>query len=122
MNQRTYKMLWPALKLPIGKKPSTLEMDSTLQNHTWELVDLPPGTKLLGCKWILKEKMRVDGSIEKYKARLVAKGYRQREGHDFFYTYSLVSRITFIRVLIAIAVLHNLEIHQMDVKTTILNT
>ncbi|WKA01333.1 hypothetical protein VitviT2T_019618 [Vitis vinifera] len=53
------------------------EIDSILQNHTWELVDLPPGCKPLSSKWIFKRKMKVDGSIDKYKARLVIKGYRQ---------------------------------------------
>ena len=46
-----------------------------MQNHTWELVDLPPGSKPLGYKWIFKRKMKTDGSIDKYKARLVVKGY-----------------------------------------------
>ncbi|GJT62068.1 retrovirus-related pol polyprotein from transposon TNT 1-94 [Tanacetum coccineum] len=45
------------------------EIDSILQNHTWELVDLPPGCKPLGYKWIFKKKMKVDGTITKYKAR-----------------------------------------------------
>ncbi len=92
-----------------------------MQNNTWELVDLPPGNKPLGCKWILKKKYKADGSIDKYKARLVAKGYRQKEGLDFFDTYSPVTRITSVRVLMAIAALHNLEVHQMDVKTVFLN-
>ena len=65
--------------------------------------------------------MNVDGSIEKYKARLVVKGFRQKEGLDYFATYSPVTRITSIRKLIAIASLYNLEIHQMDVKTAFLN-
>lgn len=43
------------------------------------------------------------------------------EGLDYFDTYSSVTRITYIRVLIAIAALHNLEIHQMDMKTAFLN-
>ena len=72
-------------------------------------------------KWIFKRKLKPDVSIDKYKARLVAMGYRQKEGLDYFDTYSPVTRITFIRMLIAIAVLHNLVIHQMDVKTTFLN-
>ena len=40
---------------------------------------------------------------------------------DYFDTYSPVTRITSIQMLIAIATLHNLEIHQMDVKTAFLN-
>ena len=52
---------------------------------------------------------------------MVAKGYRQKHGLDFFDTYSPVTRITSIRLLIAIAALHNMEIHQMDVKTAFLN-
>ena len=65
--------------------------------------------------------MKYDGTIDKYKAKLVAKWFKQKECLDFFDTYSRVARITSIRVLIAIAALHNLEIHQMDVKTTFLN-
>ena len=65
--------------------------------------------------------MKVDGSIDKYKARLVIKGYKQQEGVDYFDTYSPVTRITSIRLIIAVAALRNLEIHQMDVKTAFLN-
>ncbi|GFP97577.1 retrovirus-related pol polyprotein from transposon tnt 1-94 [Phtheirospermum japonicum] len=97
------------------------EIDSIMQNHTCILTDLPEGCKPLGSKWILKRKFRADGSIDKYKARLVVKGFLQKEGYDFFDTYSPVTRITSIRVLLAIAALHNLEIHQMDVKIAFLN-
>lgn len=89
-----------------------------MHNHTSELTDLPSGCRPLGCKWIFKKKNKEDGSIDKYKTRLVAKGFRQKDGYDFFDTYSLVIEITSISVLIAIAALHNLEIHQIDVKKT----
>lgn len=46
-----------------------------------KLVDLPAGTKLIGCKWIFKRKLKADGSIDKYKARLVAKGFSQKKRH-----------------------------------------
>ncbi|RVW34150.1 Retrovirus-related Pol polyprotein from transposon RE2 [Vitis vinifera] len=59
------------------KEAMKSEIDCILQNHTWEVVDLPPGCKPLSSKWIFKRKMKVDGSIDKYKARLVIKGYRQ---------------------------------------------
>ena len=75
------------------------------------------GTKPLRWKWVLKKKkLGRDGSIEKYNARLLAKGFRQKEGIDFFDTYSHVSRISSIRFSIAIVVVHNLIIHQMGVK------
>ncbi|KAD6454592.1 hypothetical protein E3N88_09298 [Mikania micrantha] len=65
--------------------------------------------------------MKADGSIDKYKAKLVIKGFRQKEGVDYFDTYSLVTRITSIRLVLAIVALRILEVHQMDVKTSFLN-
>nr|GEW21326.1 retrovirus-related Pol polyprotein from transposon TNT 1-94 [Tanacetum cinerariifolium] len=75
----------------------------------------------IGCKWIFKRKMTVDGTIDKFKARLVIQGFRQKKGIDYFDTYAPVARITTIRLLLALAAIHNLVIHQMDVKTTFLN-
>ena len=95
----------------LWKEAIKSEIDSILQNHTWELVDLPPGSKPLGYKWIFKRKMKTDGTIDKYKARLVIKGYKQKEGLDYFDMYSLVMRITSIRMVLTIAALRNLEVH-----------
>jgi hypothetical protein len=95
------------------------EMDSILSNGTWELSELPFGCKLIGCKWVFKKKFRPDGTIEKYKAQLVAKGYTQKEGEDFFDTYSTVARM--IRILLSLAASYGLIVRQMDVKTTFLN-
>ncbi|KAK1618488.1 hypothetical protein QYE76_024005 [Lolium multiflorum] len=97
------------------------EMDSILANGTWEITDRPYGCKPVGCKWVFKKKLRPDGTIEKYKARLVAKGYTQKDGEDFFDTYSPVARLTTIRVLLSLAASHGLLVHQMDVKTAFLN-
>ncbi|GKA28421.1 zinc finger, CCHC-type containing protein, partial [Tanacetum coccineum] len=63
----------------------------------------------------------VDGTIEKFKERLVIQGFRKKSGIDYIDTYALVARITTIRLLIALASIHNLIIHQMDVKTAFLN-
>ena len=51
------------------------EFSSLQKSNTWELVDLPPGRKLVQCKWVYKTKFDADGSPLKYKARLVAKVY-----------------------------------------------
>ena len=79
-----------------------------MYNHTWELVDLPPGTKIIGCKWIFKRKLKQDGSIEKYKASLVAKGLKQMTDVDYFDIFFPITRITSIRVLIALTSIHNI--------------
>ena len=97
------------------------EIESLISNRTWKLVDLPPDYKTIGCKWVLRKKLKPDGSIDKFKAKLVAKGFKQKADLDFFDTFSSVTRITSIRLLIAIAVIFDLKIHQMDVKTVFLN-
>jgi hypothetical protein len=52
---------------------------------------------------------------------LVAKGDTQKEGEDFFDTYSPVARLTTIHILLSLAASHGLLVHQMDVKTAFLN-
>jgi hypothetical protein len=92
-----------------------------MSNGTCEVVDRPYGCKPVGCKWVFTKKLRPDGTIEKYKARLVAKGYTQKEGEDYFDTYSPVARLTTIRVLLSLAASHGLFVLEMDVKTSFLN-
>jgi hypothetical protein len=92
-----------------------------MSNETWKIVDRPYGCKPIGCKWVFKKKFRPDGTIERYKTRLMAKGYTQKEGEDFFDTYSPVARLTTIRVLLSLAASYGLIVHQMDVKTALLN-
>ena len=65
--------------------------------------------------------MKPVGSIDKFKARLVAKAFKQKADLDFFDTFSLIIRITSIILLITIAAIFYLKIHQMDVKTAFLD-
>ena len=88
----TFEDAMKSLDSPFWKEAVDNEMNSLIQNHTWELTNLPPGCKTIGCKWIFKKKLRPDGSIDKFKARLVAKGFTQRPGVDFFDVYAHVAR------------------------------
>ncbi|GJV21831.1 zinc finger, CCHC-type containing protein [Tanacetum coccineum] len=118
---RTYNEAMQSRDSAFWKEAIDDEIGSIMENNTWVLSNLPPGYKSLGCKWIFKRKMKVDGTINKFKARLVIQGFRQKEGIDYFDTYAPVARITTIRLLLALAAIHNLVIHQMDVKTAFLN-
>ena len=85
-------------------------MDSMHSNQVWELVDLPEGVKLIGCKWIYKRKRGADGRVETYKARLVAKDYTQKKGIDYEDTFSLVAMLKSICILLYIAAHMDYEI------------
>nr|GEV42848.1 hypothetical protein [Tanacetum cinerariifolium] len=68
-----------------------------------------------------RRKLKINGTVEKFKARLVIQGFKQKSWIDYFDTYALVARISTIRLLIAMASIHSLIIHQMDVKIAFLN-
>ncbi|GKA31838.1 zinc finger, CCHC-type containing protein [Tanacetum coccineum] len=119
---RTYDEAMQSRDAAFWKEAIDDEIGSIMENNTWVLSDLPHGCKPLGCKWIFKRKMKVNGTIDKFKARLVIQGFRQKERIDYFDTYAPVARITTIRLLLALAAINNLVIHQMDVKTTFLNS
>ena len=65
---QTFKETMKSSEAQYWKEAVNSEVESILNNHTWELVDLPPGNKPLGYKWIFKRKLKDDGTIDKYKA------------------------------------------------------
>ncbi|PKU59678.1 Retrovirus-related Pol polyprotein from transposon TNT 1-94 [Dendrobium catenatum] len=97
------------------------EMKSIKDNDVWDLSELPEGAKPIGYKWIFKIKRDAKGNIKRYKARLVAKGFTQKEGIYFKVTFSLVSSKDSFRIIMALVAHYDLELQQMDVKTTFLN-
>ena len=79
------------------------------------------GRKHVGSKWMFKKKLNATGKVEKYKAQLVEKGYSQVEGIDFGDIFSPVEKLTSIRFLSSLVLAFDIEVKEMDVKTTFLH-
>jgi hypothetical protein len=94
------------------------ELTALVQTGTWNIVDLPPNVKPIGCRWFYKIKHHADGSLEMFK--VVTKGYNQIEGLDYFDTYSPVAKLTTGILVIALASIHHWFIHQLDVNNAFL--
>ena len=61
-----------------------------LNNHTWVLVSLLKGRKLVHCKWVCITKYVANGFVDKNKAYLVENRFLKVEGIDNYKTLTLV--------------------------------
>ncbi|GJY62381.1 putative ribonuclease H-like domain-containing protein [Tanacetum coccineum] len=61
------------------------------------------GKRVIGTKWVFRNKRDERGTIIKNKARLVAQGYRQEEGVDLYEVLHQFARIESNQTLLAIA-------------------
>ncbi len=82
---------------------------------------LPKGREPISCKWVFKIKHGVDGEVERYKAKLVTKGLTQTFGINYNKTFAPVTKFVSISCILALTTIKDMEIHQMDVKTTFIN-
>ncbi|GJR00265.1 putative ribonuclease H-like domain-containing protein [Tanacetum coccineum] len=86
----------------------------------WILVDLPYGKKVIGTKWVYRNKKDERGVVVRNKARLVAQGYKEEEGIDYDEVFTHVARIEAIRIFLAFASYMGFIVYQMDVKSAFL--
>ncbi|SOV02733.1 uncharacterized protein UDID_18017 [Ustilago sp. UG-2017a] len=103
--------------------PSIQAHDNGLEAMgTWEIVDVPPNTRLVNSKIILRLKLDADGIPVRHKVRLIARGFTQWEGIDFEETFAPVALLSTIRALLSLAVERNWEVHQLDITMAYLNS
>ena len=97
------------------------EMDALNGNDTWNLVHLPTGKKVIGCRWVFAVKVNPDGSVAQLKTQLVAKGYAQIYGVDYYDTFSPIAKMISVRLFISLAATHNWDLNQLDIKNAFLH-
>ncbi|GJY83005.1 putative ribonuclease H-like domain-containing protein [Tanacetum coccineum] len=86
----------------------------------WILVDLPKGKKIIGLKWVYRNKKDERGIVIRNKARLVSQGHTQEEGIDYDEVFAHVAWIEAMRIFLAFASYMGFIVYQMDVKSAFL--
>ncbi|KAJ3569220.1 hypothetical protein NP233_g5191 [Leucocoprinus birnbaumii] len=83
--------------------------------------EIPEGRRLVGGRFVFKNKLDAHGALAKRKTRIVAQGFSQVPGEDFNETFASVPKFTTLRVFVTLAAYLNWEIHQVDVVAAFLN-
>ncbi|CAI7787223.1 unnamed protein product, partial [Closterium sp. NIES-54] len=79
----------------------------------------PPGANIVDGMRIFRVK-RPPGSPPAFKARYVARGFYQRQGVDYFHTFSPTPKMTTFWVLLHIAAQRDYELRSLDFSTAFL--
>ncbi|GJR10266.1 ribonuclease H-like domain-containing protein [Tanacetum coccineum] len=87
--------------------------------EVWVLCDLPEGKRVIGTKWVFRNKRDERGTIIKTSTP-VHKVTRQEEGVDYDEVFAPVARIEAIRLFLAFASFMGFIVYQMDVKSAFL--
>ncbi|CAI7791892.1 unnamed protein product [Closterium sp. NIES-54] len=101
------------------KTAMAAEMASWKSTGTYVDEVPPPLANIVNDMWIFKVK-RPPGSPPAIKARYVARGFSQRQGVDFFQTFSPIPKMTTLRVLLHVAAQRDYELHSLEFSTAFL--
>ncbi|CAI7744788.1 unnamed protein product, partial [Closterium sp. NIES-53] len=95
------------------------EMASWKSTGTYVDAVPPPGANIVSGMWIFRVK-RPPGSPPVFKACCVAHGFSQRQGVEYFHTFSPTPKMTTLRVLLHVAAHRDYELHSLDFGTAFL--
>ncbi|CAI7851090.1 unnamed protein product [Closterium sp. NIES-53] len=100
---------------------AAMDAEMALWKSTGTYVDAVPPSRanIVDGMWILRVK-RPSGSPPAFKARYVARGFSQRQGVDYFQTFSPTPKMTTLRVLLHVAAQRDYELHSLDFTTAFL--
>jgi len=97
------------------------EIDGLRKANAWDLMDLPPGAKATGGRWVFAYRRDADGRVTRYKARFVAQGYTQRLGIDYNDVWATCPARETVRAVLAMVAAYDLEMHAIDIHNAYLN-
>ncbi|KAJ9567533.1 hypothetical protein OSB04_003499 [Centaurea solstitialis] len=120
LSQTEPKKAHDAMKNPSWIEAMQEELLQFVLQHVWDLVDPPKEHRVIGTKWIFRNKTDERGIVIKNKARLVAQGYTQEEGIDYDDVFAHVAIIEAIRLFLAFASYKGFKVYQLDVKSAFL--
>ncbi|CAI5949914.1 unnamed protein product [Closterium sp. NIES-64] len=100
---------------------AAMETEMTSWKSTGTYVDEvpPPGANIVSGMWIFRVK-RPPGSPPVFKARNLARGFSQRQGVNYFQTFSPTPKMTTLQVLLHVAAHRDYELHSLDFNTAFL--
>ncbi|CAI7834621.1 unnamed protein product [Closterium sp. NIES-53] len=100
---------------------AAMDAEMAFWKSTGTYVDeVPPlGVKIVDGMWIFRVKWP-PGSWPAFKARYVAQGFIQRQGVDYFHTFSPTPKMTTLRVLLHVATQRDYKLHFLDSSTAFL--
>ncbi|CAI7895016.1 unnamed protein product, partial [Closterium sp. NIES-53] len=108
-----------------GRYSSQWQAAMDAEMASWESTgtyvdEVPPSrANIVDGMWIFRVK-RPPGSPPAFKAHYVVRGFSQRQGVDYFQTFSPTPKMTTLRVMLHVVAQRGYELHSLDISTAFL--
>ena len=96
------------------------KIETLIGMKTFVIVDKELWMNVVFSVWAFRRKQFPDGAIRKIKVRICARGFEQKEGIDYFDTFSPVVQWMTVRVCLIMITLLGLENKQINYTTAFL--